>query len=108
MRQDEYQGRLALLDLALLCIVAFVVAVRRAAVLVCALLAFILAGPPATDIQISITHVQVASTWMLKVTAGPCCAPGKGNWLGKAILSARLSAWEPFPCHFIPAPELRL
>lgn len=100
--------RLASLGLALLRGVAFAVAVRRAAVLVRALLAFSLAGSHATDIQISVTHAQVVSTRMLKVTAGPCCAPGKGDRLGKATLSARLPAWEPFPCHFIPAPELRL
>ena len=97
-----------MLGLGLLCIVAFVIAVRRAAVLGRALLAFVLAGPHVMGIQTSVTLARVASMWVLKATAGPCCAPGKGDWLGKAILSACLSAWEASPCHLKPALELRL
>lgn len=87
-----------------LCCVAFVVAVVRAAALGHALLAFILAGPHAVAVQTSIAHARAASTRLLKTTAGPCCTPGKGDGLGKAILSA----WEASPCHLNPAPELRL
>lgn len=58
--------------------------------------------------QTSITHARVASARVLKAAAGPCRAPGKGGWLGKAISSAHLSAWEASPCYLKPAPELRL